>query len=105
MGGGNPAGSAQVYSSAAPAVTPAITAVARHRPPASLLNVMRLLSEPHDLDPFEHPDGSGTARVLGGDEAERPLIGKERLAINGIGDDDVVAREARIELGEREHRL
>ena len=53
----------------------------------------------------EHADRPRAARVLRRHDPERALVVEQRLAVDGVGHDDVVAREAGIELREREHHL
>src|SRR5215475_3092818 len=58
------------------------------------------LDQPDDLDFLQHSDRPRAALVVRRDDAKRPLIVEERLAVDRVGDDDVVRGEAGIELGQ-----
>src|SRR5262245_59656358 len=64
-----------------------------------------LFLEAYDIKALQHPNRSRRARVPGGHNPERSLVGEERLPVDGVCDDDLRARERRIQLGEREQHL
>ena len=92
VGGGNPAGSAHGYVACAGSrlrrqrdAATAATAIAR-----SARVIGYFLSRTTSRRCSIRIDRAG-ARVLGGDDPERALIGEQRFAVDGVGDDDVVS--------------
>src|SRR5262245_64982987 len=75
------------------------------RPPRRRTKTTASFPKTDDRQRLEHPDGAGAALVVRRDDSKRTLVVEERFAVDRVRDNDVVCRETRVELRDREDDL